>query len=355
MRHLIQHLPKQQAMFLLTLLTLEGEKDLPLLGYLPREEAQQLEHVARQLSETPRKQLLPQLVQEIKRLIADNHRSKLEQHDPAWLADLLQHESPQIIAVILQGLPRGSVQRIYQALPRQLAQRIPQQIGQVSPEIAKQIRQRIEERFPEPPDTDPPTFNLDSLSYLSSEELMLLIRELGFRELATAFSNVGHRPLMELCRRLRNEDAEHLLKVVQGLPPLESKHIKSAQRTIRAISNEHQSQSDMIEGAGMHKFSNALCASHRELLHNLAYRLPYNLGIRFHRHNPPKLTDNDILRLHHEVLGTLQSLAQEQRISRQWALQVIDLPPVPVEVAPEEGAGQVAHDEYDDSTGQIES
>jgi len=352
MRHLIQHLSKQQAMLLLTLLTLEGEKDLPLLRFLPKDEAKKLEPIARQLCETPRKQLLPQLVQEIKRLIADSHRSKLEQHDPAWLAELLQHESPQIIAVILQGLPRNSVQRIYQALPRQLAQRIPQQLNPAAPEIAKQIKIRVEQRFPEPPEHDPASLNLSALAHLSSEELILLIREIGFRELAIAFSNVGRGPLMELCRRLRNEDAEHLLKVVQNLPTLNAKHIKSAQRTIRAISNEHQSQSDMIEGAGMYKFANALHTSHRELLHTLAYRLPYPLGIRFHRHAPPPLTPNEILRLHHDILQTLQSLAVEQRIHRPWAKKTIDLPPIPAEPDPPSTSGR---DDYDDTTGHTEN
>jgi hypothetical protein len=341
MRHLLQPLPRQQATFLVTLLMLEGEKDLGLLKYLPSQEASFLQPIARQICETPRKQLLPQLIQELKRLIADTNRSKLAQLDPAWLAELLKTETPQTIAVVLHGLPRTSIQRVFQSLPPQLAQRVPQECYEMHPEIAKQVKLAIEERFPAIPHGLPKAFDVEALRYLAPEELIMLIRMIGTRELAIAFSTVGRGPLMELCRRLSSEDAERLLAVVGDLQKTKMPSklmIKQAQRTIRAVSTEQRQKTDMIEGAGMHKFANALCLSHTALLKELAYRLPYASGIRFHHHPPPPLSEADQLRLHHEVLHTLHQLAKEGRIPQTWATSPPVLPPLPPEEEAEDGS-----------------
>ncbi len=329
MRQKLQSLSHQQAILLLTLITLGGEDDLSLLSHLPHEDMQALQSVGQELCQTPRKQMLPQLVKEIKHLITESQRSTVESVDPEWLAEFLLGESPRVISATLHQFPRSVAERIVAYLPVHLQHHIPPTIHEVHPDIAKRLKLALSKKIPTytPEQTD--ALTMESLALLGNDEILTLLRELGFRELAIAFRAVGRGPLTELCRRLGPEEAERLLTVIRNLPNTSSEETKAAQRTIRSISLEHRSKSEIIEEAGLHKMQQALRDVSEECHKIIAFLLPRRVGKRIRTQQLLKLSAHDLYQVKLQVLESMQSLSNEGYINPQWGQMPIDLPEPP--------------------------
>ncbi len=333
MRQQLQSLSHQQAMLLLTLITLGGEDDLSLLAHLPPEMSQPVDAVGRVLCQTPRKQILPQLVKEIKHLITESQRSPLDQIDPEWLAEFLLSESPRVISATLQQFPRSIAERIITALPIHLQRVVPATEGTIHPDLIKRIRLNLSEKIPVYTQAPTHALTIESLALLNSQEIMLLLREFGLRELAIAFRGVGRGPLTELCRRLGAEEAERLLAVIRNLPPSEPEETKAAQRTIRAISLEHRSKSEIIEEAGLSKLHQAIQDLDKDCQHVIAFNLPRRIGKRIQGQQNIQMSPQDLYQLKLQVLHILQHLSAEGQLSPHWAELPIELaePPPPPE------------------------
>jgi hypothetical protein len=326
MRQYLQSISRQQAILLLTMITLGGEEDLGLLLLLPPEERDMLAQVGRQICETPRKQMLPQLVKEIKNLITESQRNPLEQLDPEWLAEFLLGESPRVISAILQQFPRSVAERIALALPAHLQRHIPSPVHAIHPDVVKRLRYLMGKRFPTYTVRNPSELSVETISQLNAEELLLFLRELGLRELAIAFRGVGRGPLTELCRRLGPEEAERLLEVIRDLPNTDAQETKLAQRTIRAISLEHRSKSEIIEEAGLSKLFEAIRDLDPTCKQTIAYRLPRRIGKRLQHYQGMSLQGIDHVQLQRQTLEILKQLSQQGRISTQWSQMEISVP-----------------------------
>lgn len=329
MRQKLQSLSHQQAILLLTLITLGGEDDLSLLAHLPQEDMQAIQPVGQDLCQTPRKQMLPQLVKEIKHLITESQRSTVESVDPEWLAEFLLGESPRVISATLSQFPRSVAERIVACLPVHLQHHIPPTMHEVHPDITKRLKLALSKKVPTYTPEQPHELMMESVGVLNNEEIMTLLRELGFRELAIAFRAVGRGPLTELCRRLGPEEAERLLTVIRNLPTTSSEETKAAQRTIRSISLEHRSKSEIIEEAGLHKMQQALRDVSDECHNVIAFRLPRRIGKRVKTQHLLNLTPQDLYQVKLQVLNTIQQLSSEGRIGALWAELPINLPEPP--------------------------
>lgn len=330
MHHLLQSLSRRQSVILLTVMILEGEEALGLLRYLPDEDKHAIQGAGQNLlQEAPLKQLLPQLVTELKRQLKEQNATAVDQLDPEWLGDFLYGESPQAISAILRNFPRPVAERLARALPRDVAQRLPMRQGHIDQDILQIVKQTFDKRCPSMPSTQPTVLGLESLSALKNEDLYTLIRDLGFRELAIAFRGAGRGPLTELCRRLGQEEAENLLATIRRLPPSSPQEIKAAQRTIRAISFGNRSKSEIIEEAGLCLLQGAIQDLPNDVKKPIAYRLPRRVGERLLQYDNQGLSAHDTLTIQHQVLNTIQGIAEEGRIASFWKDLPIDLPPLP--------------------------
>lgn len=336
MRQKLQSLSPRQSILLLTLITFGGEQDLALLSHLSAEEQKAISPVGKELCKTPRKQMLPQLLTEIKHLITESQRSPLEQIDPEWLAEFLLGESPRLISAMLQQFSRSVAERMISALPVHLQRHIPPTVDSIHPDIVKRMRHLLAAKLPSYTPLHAHTLTMETLSTLSAGETMLLLRELGIRELAIAFRGVGRGPLTELCRRLGPEEAERLLTVIRNLPPSTPAETKAAQRTIRAISLEHSSKSEIIEEAGLSKLHQSIQDLPPLCQQTIALHLPRRIGKRILSQKIMPLDPYDLHQLKRYVLTILQQMSTSGQISEQWSAMPITLPEAPP--APEEPA-----------------
>jgi hypothetical protein len=181
-------------------------------------------------------------------------------------------------------------------------------------------------RFPTYTVRNPSELSVETISQLNAEELLLFLRELGLRELAIAFRGVGRGPLTELCRRLGPEEAERLLEVIRDLPNTDAQETKLAQRTIRAISLEHRSKSEIIEEAGLSKLFEAIRDLDPTCKQTIAYRLPRRIGKRLQHYQGMSLQGIDHVQLQRQTLEILKQLSQQGRISTQWSQMEISVP-----------------------------
>lgn len=336
MRQKLQSLSHRQSMFLLTLITLGGEEDLALLAHLPPEDQKAIKPVGKELCQTPRKQMLPQLVKEIKYLITESQRSPLDQLDPEWLAEFLLGESPRLISGMLQQFSRLAAERMLAALPIHLQRHIPQTTGSIHPDLIKRMKYLLAEKLPTHVLSNPHALTMESLAALGIIDTMVLLRELGIRELAIAFRGVGRGPLTELCRRLGPEEAERLLTVIRNLPPSTPSETKAAQRTIRAISMEHNSKSEIIEEAGLSKLHQSIQDLPLPCQQVIALHLPRRLGKRILSQKIMVLDAYDLHQLKRYVLAVLQEISTTGQVDEYWRTLPIELPEAPP--APEEPA-----------------
>lgn len=344
MREQLETLPTSQAMFLLTLMMLEGEQDLDLLHYLPDDQAPQLESIGRALCVEPRKQMLPQVVREIKHLIKTTQRSPIDHLAPEWMAEFLKEEPPQVINVILQQFPQSISDRILMALPGPVRQNLPPS-REVHPDIARLVRRHFETKVPsmEPASTpaQAQALSLDSLTALDTDELLLLINELGIRELALAFRKVGRGPLTELCRRLSSQDAERLLEVIRSLEttipsdsPDAKELTKSAQRLIQKVSLRNRSKSQLHEDAGLAKLREACWELAPEQQQKISLLLPHRIGKKFQVAQVLELKPTDKYRIQCEAIQLIQQLSMEGKIAPHWSQLEAQYPPPPAEDLP---------------------
>ncbi len=340
MRALLHSLPVEQAIFLLVLLILGSDEDLELLRFLPQEESQNLQEAISQILQgAPKKQLLHKLVAELKFLLKSaSNKSAAMTLDPAWYADFIVNEPPQTIPVLLRAFPPSSAERIIQALPPHIAQQIPRYQTHVEPEILKIARDYFDSLCPTLDHSNPSDISLQSICKLTRDEFFTLIRELGFKELAIAFRGAGRGPLTELCRRLGSEEAENLLNTIRRLPPSSPVEIKAAQRTIRAISFAHRAKSEIIQEAGMGMFISALQNVPIEYKKNLAYTLPRHIGEKILKGQPALISDEELLRLQHQLADTIILMAEEGRFPERWKGLEKNLPPLP---SPDEEISQL--------------
>jgi len=330
MLRLTDSLSREHSMLLLTIFVLEGEKDLELLRYLQPDDASAIQQMAGELGQTPRKQMLPQLVQEIKKLLNDASMGPLEKLDPGWLAEVLQTESPRTISMLMRQMPRSRSEQLFRSLPDYLRKRIPTQQAMVEPEIQKLVKSVIEKRCPTLQDDNPPQkLDMDSITKLSGDEIQVLIRELGFRILAIAFRGAGRGPLTELCRRLGSQESNNLLAIIRRLPESSRQESKAAQKTIRALSLERRTKSEIIIEAGLGRLRAAYHDHPESMMRLVAYRLPRDLGLRVLAKTERLLDLEEQIHSQRIVLQTISNLSEEGRLPAFWQTLELVEPEMP--------------------------
>ncbi len=208
------------------------------------------------------------------------------------------------------------------------------------PELTKRLLRLFSQKFHSFFPSDATKLSLESLAIIDSKDLFTILRQLGLRELAVAFSNVGKGPLMELCRRLGQEEANRLLELIRNLPPSSSQEIKQAQRNIRMISLTNRSRSEIIEEIGLGKLSEAIRELPERCKKAIALRLPRRLGLRLNSHRGLSLPPEDLYKLQKEILDLIQELARNEKISHHWALLEVQYPPPPPPEQNSEGEGE---------------
>ncbi len=146
------------------------------------------------------------------------HFSGIAEIHPAWILEALKGETPRIIGIIMRYLPSKQVRYLLDRLPADVKKGIPTLLESfaVPQPILEIIRARFEARFiPIHVSKAREHFDFDHVYYLKSEELELLITELGIVEVALALDGLSEKLLGVVLNRLKLKDAKRLYKSMQ--------------------------------------------------------------------------------------------------------------------------------------------
>lgn len=225
-------LDRRQQTLLLTTLAFAGSQATELWALLPDELSNALREKQLKLEEIPRDRRVPLVIRELKGLMSFRAQKGIDGVEPSWLAAGFKGENPRIIAAVLMYLPSSLAKQIVARLPENVQQALParEQMKAVPLEVIKLVRARFDAKFIAMPlEGELLSMGFPDLVLLSAKELIVLVRNIGADELASAFLAVGKRALAELLSKLSPEDGEELIAAVRRTDLKDGMELKSAQ------------------------------------------------------------------------------------------------------------------------------
>lgn len=247
------------------------------------------------------------IVEKLRSLVAHDEFHGLTEVHPAWLVEVLSHESPRIIGIILRYLPSKQSRFIIENLPRRIKSRLPQLIDSfaVPAPILKIIKDRFERKFySEKANRDFDTFEFKNIPYLKIADLETLFKDVGIHELALALKGIERSSLNILFNRLSVVEARNLQQRIRSLTDVPPALLRDAKYTVLEMSLTESDPQELILDVGLNSFAHAFSEEDAEILpfikQKLAPKLGYTLKryIDEHGHN----TDPNISKLRKEMI-----------------------------------------------------
>jgi hypothetical protein len=275
---------------------------------------------------------------------------------PSWLVDILVHESPRVVGLLMRFLPSQHARYILEHLPRTLRERLPQIVDAfaVSDQILRIVRRRFEAHFlPMRPLTEIKEFTIDQLHYVAMDDLLVVLHDIGLHELAMAFRGISHSTLRVLLNRLPFDEAKALVKRIESLGKIDAAMERDARFAILEMSFEGSQPETLLREVGLQALSKALGPQHLEMVALLRQKLPPALAYLLQRDAEIHIPHNHAevaAQRRHQILLRVGALAREGHIEPKWLRllpEVVQHDPHLVEdgtqritVAPEESEGQ---------------
>jgi hypothetical protein len=308
-------LDRRQQTLLLTLLSFGGASDISgYLALLPEAEAALLKEKADKLSEIPREKRVPLLVHQLKQLMSFRGQKGLEGIDPSWLIAAFKGESPRSVAIVLLHMPSSLARQITSRLPDEIKNQMPSReelLRTVPLEIAKVVRARFDEKFASMPleQRTLETFSFRDVLLLNAKELLVLVKKLGFDELALAFIAVGKRALAAFLAKLPPETTDEMMTSVKRVAGETQMESKAAQDFLGKVLKNFANHDELFQKAGLFRLARAVAREDRTFIRQLEQKLPRAHG-----------------RVLEDYLGRLKSLAPtEDEVLGKLRDQIVEI------------------------------
>lgn len=202
------------------------------------------------------------LIEKIKRFSIQTNRSILADIHPDWIWEAIKDEEPCVIALIFRSLPPDKTRQILDIMPKEILSKLPT-LGEtfgLDYELLEVLQKRLEMKFSLEVSPRPLSF----LAKYPSKRWHLLIRDLGFRELAMAFSSLNEKTLQVISGRLPGKDARILKIYMERLNQTPTERLKQAQAHLVSLGLE--GRAELIMEAGFFVFSKAVTKQDLDLV-----------------------------------------------------------------------------------------
>ncbi|MBI4237066.1 MAG: hypothetical protein HY696_01450 [Deltaproteobacteria bacterium] len=243
---------------------------------------------------------------------------------PSWLVDILLHESPRVIGLILRFLPSRHTRYVLEHLPTALREQLPSVVDAfaVSDVVLKIIRHRFESHFaPARLASQVEELSIQTLHGLNLVELETLIRDLGVDELAMAFGHMSTAALRMLLNRLPFVEAKALKSRIAELRGLDQRQEQEARYTVLEVPLERKDPEGLISEVGILALAKAFSPRELPSLPIIKQKLPPRLAYLLQRD-----VDTHVLAAHSAITEARQArvlrrigvLARQQLIDAAW-------------------------------------
>lgn len=252
---------------------------------------------------------------------------------PAWLTQVLEHESPLVVGLVLRYLPSRHVRYLMAHLPERLKRALPNLLETfaVAPVIFRLVRRMFEAHFvPMRPAQTIVHFHIPDLIHLSADELDTLLHDAGIHELALAFHTMERQALHLVFNRMQFRDAKALKERIQSFRNIHPGLERDAKQTIFEIGIDVGGSEAMLREIGVHGVAKAIGPNDMRMIETLRQKLPPRLGYLLSR-----LGDHYQARTHPAIRSLRQTLLL-QRIAALSSAGELDarwkhcIPGVPV-------------------------
>lgn len=256
-------------MLLLTAVTFGGQDCVSALDFLPETEAEILKHRAQEMLQIPREKRIPLLVQEIKRLVT-SRRGALWAADPEKLAEVLRHERPAVVELLLRAFPEALAETVRQQLPG-----IRATDRKVRPEVVNILRWKLEEVL-EKAGARRAHFKFSDVLLLQQRELLSVCDHIGARALAPAVAGLSDADREAFLGGLAPDQRQLVAKYVAatGSRRLEETDAKE----LLEVHNVRKGPSEALRSAGAQRLARACLAQSAEFAARLLERYRGEFG-----------------------------------------------------------------------------
>lgn len=265
-----------------------------------------------------------QIAEQLARLQTAEQVVLMSEIHPSWLVDLLRHESPRVIGVLLRLLPSRHARFVVEHLPAHVRERLPHVIEAfvVDDQVLRIVRRRFEANFL----AVPSSAHIEELTFatlfaLTHEELCALFHDLGVQELAMALGRLEPSALRVLLNRLEFSDAKALRHRMAHLGDIDPFLTREAQYSILELSLEKAEPSTLLQEIGIQAFAKALEPAHLGMVACLRQKLPPPLAYLLQREVDMQLPNHTVERVRARqaiVMQRVGCLIRENIIDAKW-------------------------------------
>lgn len=256
-----QDLPSEKQAMLLVGLTLDEDSFLSKLENLKSKYKKPIEdliHHYQSLSLEEKKRFLTQGFRQLK---AERRPRFFQEVHPDWIFEKIKNEPPVLFSALLRFLPSDYVEYFLKKLPTEYAAVLPKlkDTFQVDTDLIEHLRLKLVSLF----DLGQ-TMSVSGLRVSLPEwplgKIHAFFKELGFKELAMAFSTLPQKVSKVVLSRMTAADSEEVSKRIEKGSSVSESRIKKAQGHILALDLTGGASRQLVLETGFYMFSRTLLA-----------------------------------------------------------------------------------------------
>ena len=266
-----------------------------LLPFLPASDHAPLEKASLELASIKKDLKREAVISELKRLSGKANRSILPDIHPDWILEALIRESPRMMGLILRYLPGDQAHAVLEKLPENVLKELPPltETFSVSPDLVSLLKRRFEKQFLVFEPHNWPAFgSFDSLALAPAARLEPLFRELGFREMAMAFTGLNIKIVELILKRLPPRDAALLKLKIERLSDTSKERSKKAQSHLLSLDLEKGSPDLLVLEMGLFVLSRGLTQEKVNFMRLICQKFPMKVGKSLRRYAEKNLPHN---------------------------------------------------------------
>lgn len=309
---------KEQALLVMFLLFSSREFEDYLI-YLPEDESNNLKAAANILIKLERSNRIQFLVAHLKQLLVYQKESPLLSVDPSWILHFLSRENSFISECVVKALPVSLLRTLKlttgTAAPDETMQRV--------------LLQYFTAQFEKMPFVE---FNqnltFQQLILLTAKDLIILLKYIGQRAMATAFAKMGLKDTAQLLSNYDDAMQNQIISALKDVKATDSLDENQVDFLLEAILPGFHNVEDLFQRAGLYFLASAILPEDYIFAKQLAQRMPYVHGQmlldygKFNKDNNFAFTGDELRQ--QLILATVIDLAKAKKIDGRFAECVLN-------------------------------
>jgi hypothetical protein len=295
--------------FLHCLLIYEQQND-QIFSVLPEKRVEILKKELKKFERYPKGVRLNLISSMLGYLVQQVRHPHLEMVHPSWIADSLKKENPQTIAAILGQFTAEFKQQVWTLL-NQIEPPSSSAVESASRESMDAITLIFSRRFVSmSPPIGEPEISVETIYLLKEEDLIVLMKQIGIREMSRSFAIVGNDVLAALISRFPESMRADFLN---GIKTAKGESQEKQKIATKRLSKYDLASIPLEEAAlkvGLSKLG-SIVKRKRDVARRIAQRIPIDLGMIILQ---AEAEDAAVEPEQEEVISTMRNLISKQKI-----------------------------------------